>query len=93
MVRLFQLFLIPPGPCQFPTLGFIVDRFWKAKCHQVENFYSISCTLEKDGCFANLKWRRGRLFDKAACFILYEMCIDDPMAKVLSMNSKPIQRL
>ena len=27
------------GPCQFATLGFIVDRAWKIDSHVVEEFY------------------------------------------------------
>ena len=31
------------GPCQFATLGFIVDRAWKIESHVVEEFYRLVC--------------------------------------------------
>ena len=88
----FFSLLTSSGPCQFPTLGFVVDRFWKNKCHVPESFYSIRCRLEKDDHYAELKWQRNRLFDKAACFVLYELCIDDPVARVMQITSKPTRK-
>jgi DNA topoisomerase III len=29
------------GPCQFPTLGFVVDRYWKRKAFRPENYWCI----------------------------------------------------
>lgn len=43
-----------------------IDRF------EAEMFYKIEMTHEKDGILAEFNWRRGRLFDQAVCFILYE---------------------
>lgn len=32
------------GPCQFPTLGFVVDRYWKRKAFRSEKFWcSVLC--------------------------------------------------
>jgi DNA topoisomerase-3 len=80
------------GPCQFPTLGFVVDRFWKIKCHVPETFYYIDCFVEKLEQQAKLKWSRGRLFDKLSCVVIYEMCVDEPEAVVTALNSKPTKK-
>ena len=38
--------LISYGPCQIPTLGFVVERYKKVKNFVPETFWSISCKYE-----------------------------------------------
>ena len=33
--------LLSYGPCQFPTLGFVVDRYWEREGFEAEKFWSI----------------------------------------------------
>eukprot|EP01103_Thecamoeba_quadrilineata_P000936 TRINITY_DN10828_c0_g1_i1.p1 TRINITY_DN10828_c0_g1~~TRINITY_DN10828_c0_g1_i1.p1 ORF type:complete len:959 (+),score=147.26 TRINITY_DN10828_c0_g1_i1:12-2888(+) len=86
--------VISYGPCQFPTLGFIVDRYWAIESFSPEDFWSIHVTIEKkdpetgDQLSAQLNWKRNRLFDKHSCLILYEMCVEDPMATVVDIKAK-----
>lgn len=75
--------VISYGPCQFPTLGFVVERYLKIQNFVPEDFWSISCDLEcsdedeKSGVLrTHFHWERHRLFDRLACFILFEMCVD-----------------
>ncbi|KAI9205081.1 DNA topoisomerase [Polychytrium aggregatum] len=77
------------GGCQFPTLGFVVDQFLKAKSFVHEAFWKIEVTLAKDGQTANFSWERNRLFDQRATFVIYELCMDQPVATVTSVQSKP----
>lgn len=35
------------------------------------------------------KWRRNHLFDMEATVALYEQCVDEPMATVTSVETKP----
>jgi DNA topoisomerase-3 len=35
------------GPCQFPTLGFVVQRFLRIQNFIPENFWTIFCSHEK----------------------------------------------
>jgi DNA topoisomerase-3 len=44
------------GPCQFPTLGFVVDRFLKAKHFKEEPFWKIDAVLSKDGIDSHFNW-------------------------------------
>ena len=80
------------GPCQFPTLGFIVDRYKKIKEFVPEKFWSIQLKyrpqakkgLEAPGEF-KFEWLRERVFDKLTCLVLYERCLDSGKAKVIDV--------
>ncbi|XP_059656323.1 DNA topoisomerase 3-alpha [Cornus florida] len=70
------------GPCQFPTLGFVVERFWEIQSHEPEEFWTINCTHNSDEGIATFKWMRGHMFDYTCAVIIYEMCIQEPTATV-----------
>lgn len=36
------------GPCQFPTLGFVVERFLRIQRFVPEPFWSIKAEVQKD---------------------------------------------
>ncbi|KAJ4458347.1 putative DNA topoisomerase 3 [Paratrimastix pyriformis] len=40
--------MVSYGPCQFPTLGFVVDRYWKSVQFKPEDFFSITVTAAKE---------------------------------------------
>ncbi|KAJ3163200.1 DNA topoisomerase [Geranomyces michiganensis] len=81
--------IISYGPCQFPTLGFIVERYMKNQRFVPETFWKIEVSITREGSTAKCDWARDRLFDQHLCLVLYEMCMDDPMATVVSMTRKP----
>lgn len=82
------------GPCQFPTLGFIVRRFWEVGAHVEERFWSISFTHSPGGGrpAVPFSWQRGRLFDRAAAAALYAPCAAAPTAAVLSCGGGAASR-
>ncbi|EKX55025.1 hypothetical protein GUITHDRAFT_156833 [Guillardia theta CCMP2712] len=84
--------LLSWGPCQFATLGFIVDRAWKIERFVPEDFWSFRCNLSRDGKTAHFDWRRGRLFDRVACTLIYEMLMEDPIATVNSVHERLKER-
>lgn len=91
--------LVSYGPCQFPTLGFVVDRHLQIEAFKPESFWSIACEVEwpdideKNGKLnCSFSWDRGRLFDRFACIVLYEMCIDGQLAKVTKCEPRPTTR-
>ena len=67
------------GPCQFPTLGFVVRNHWEREGFISENFYHA--TLEWSGTV--FRWSRGNLYDLLAATVVFE----DMMAKALEKNS------
>ncbi|KAH3742919.1 DNA topoisomerase [Pelomyxa schiedti] len=94
--------VISYGPCQFPTLGFVVDRYWQIQNFIEETFWSIhmsvtrTATSDGDGNatgsgkqVAEFLWSRVRLFDHAACVTIYEDCVRCGVAVVMNMESKP----
>jgi DNA topoisomerase-3 len=84
--------VISYGSCQFPTLGFVVDRYQQAKNFKSEDFYKIELEIKKDGANCNFNWSRGHLFDQHCVFVLYELCVENPICTVSSVVSKPTSK-
>ncbi|KAG6493087.1 hypothetical protein ZIOFF_048063 [Zingiber officinale] len=74
------------GPCQFPTLGFIVERYWEIQSHEAEEFWTINCSHTSDEGTANFNWMRVHLFDYTSAVIIYEMCVEEPTATVINVK-------
>uniref|UniRef100_A0A131YRD8 DNA topoisomerase n=1 Tax=Rhipicephalus appendiculatus TaxID=34631 RepID=A0A131YRD8_RHIAP len=83
--------LVSYGSCQFPTLGFVVERYRAILNFVPEPFWKIEMNHSKDGIKAEFSWKRHRLFDYHVCFLLYERCLHGtpPQAKVVEVKSKP----
>eukprot|EP01133_Synstelium_polycarpum_P005261 gene5261-6090_t len=83
------------GPCQFPTLGFVVERYLRIERFVPEDFWSILVVHQKiskdDKKSANFTWKRKRLFDHAAALVLFEKCLDNPVATVLDSTNKTMK--
>lgn len=71
--------IVSYGPCQFPTLGFIVDRYLQRVMFHPEAFYALQLQVKPAPAassagaqteIANLAWVRGRVYDRLAalCF-------------------------
>ncbi|KAG7195628.1 DNA topoisomerase [Scheffersomyces spartinae] len=63
--------LISYGTCQFPTLGFIVDRYKRVKSFVPEQFWYIKVTLKKNDQMADFHWTRGNIFDRLFPTLVY----------------------
>ncbi|NXM23962.1 TOP3A topoisomerase, partial [Oxyruncus cristatus] len=81
--------LISYGSCQFPTLGFVVERFKAIQAFVPEAFYKIKVTHDHEDGNVAFNWKRNRLFNHTACLVLYQMCMEDPVATVVEVASKP----
>lgn len=106
------------GSCQFPTLGFVVDRYMAIQNFVPEDFWQIDMEYthhenamhgadmiidEGDGMNIGKKkdddthvvkfnWKRNRLFDYWAAFVLYETCYQNPLATVTAVRKKQINK-
>ncbi|XP_072337326.1 DNA topoisomerase 3-alpha isoform X3 [Scyliorhinus torazame] len=81
--------LISYGSCQFPTLGFVVERFKAIQAFIQETFFKIKVTHETEDGNVEFNWKRHRLFNHTACLVLYQICMEDPVATVLDVFTKP----
>ncbi|KAJ1977932.1 DNA topoisomerase 3-alpha [Dimargaris xerosporica] len=84
--------IISYGPCQFPTLGFVVEQYLKVERFVPEPFWSIAATHEKIDGTARFTWKRNRLFCRWSCAVLYELCSTNPLACVTQVNSRPTSK-
>ncbi|KAH6654346.1 DNA topoisomerase [Truncatella angustata] len=80
------------GSCQFPTLGFVVDRYFRVQNFKPEPFWSIKVMHKREGIDVNFIWTRGRLFDRGSAIVLYERCLSAKMAEVIKVQEKPTKR-
>ncbi|GAA5894632.1 hypothetical protein JCM5296_002915 [Sporobolomyces johnsonii] len=86
--------LISYGPCQFPTLGFVVDQYERVQSFVPEPFWFIHVGLARDeeGSSTSFTWRRGRLYDRQVAQVVFDLCEAQPTATVLSQQTKPTQK-
>ncbi|KAF2758064.1 DNA topoisomerase III [Pseudovirgaria hyperparasitica] len=84
--------VISYGSCQFPTLGFVVDRYLRVKNFKPEPFWYIKVSHKKDDINVNFTWSRGHLFDRMAVTIMFERCLAAKQAKVVEMLTKPTSK-
>lgn len=80
------------GPCQFPTLGFVVERFMKHHSFQPEPFWKIDFSVANASGRAKFTWERVRLFDHVACLTLYQLCVENPTATVIGTEKKDYRK-
>ncbi|KAK0711096.1 DNA topoisomerase [Lasiosphaeris hirsuta] len=84
--------MISYGSCQFPTLGFVVDRYFRVKNFVPETFWAIKVMYKREKIDVNFHWARHRLFDRHAAVVLYERCIASRHAKVTKTEEKPTKK-
>lgn len=77
------------GSCQFPTLGFVVDRYLRVQNFKPETFWGIKVILSREGKKINFLWKRVHLFDRAVVTMMLERCLVAKQAKVTKVNQKP----
>ncbi|KAH3686740.1 hypothetical protein WICPIJ_002283 [Wickerhamomyces pijperi] len=77
------------GSCQFPTLGFVVDRYKRVLNFKPEEFWSIELQVKKDDAPKPVKftWKRGRLYDRMSAVVIYEYCMRQTTATIRSIES------
>ncbi|KAJ7772745.1 DNA topoisomerase [Mycena maculata] len=81
------------GPCQFPTLGFVVQRYKQVKDFVPEPFWYIFLSLSRPtssqgSIVTEFKWRRVHLFDHDVAAVIYEHVMLNPTAVVTKVAEK-----
>ncbi|KAL3488489.1 DNA topoisomerase [Aspergillus germanicus] len=80
------------GSCQFPTLGFVVDRYLRVKRFKPETFWGIKVMHTRENIKVNFLWSRVHLFDRATVIMMLERCMMAKKAKVTKVNQKPTSK-
>jgi DNA topoisomerase III len=87
-----------PGPCQFPTLGFVVSRYTQVKAFVPEKFWYIFLSLSRPPSSSSapeetqFNWRRGHLFDFDVAVAIYQHVLSDSDARVVKVVQKPTKK-
>eukprot|EP00397_Hematodinium_sp_SG-2012_P007781 GEMP01007831.1.p1 GENE.GEMP01007831.1~~GEMP01007831.1.p1 ORF type:complete len:880 (+),score=215.84 GEMP01007831.1:91-2730(+) len=79
--------LLSYGPCQFPTLGFVVERWQEIQRFVPETFWTIKLVVQVDKEKVDFNWRRKRLFDHLSALVLCELCVERPLCTVTFLQS------
>lgn len=98
--------VISYGPCQFPTLGFVVERykkvtqfvpepFWLLQVHKTRSMSGGDPSPDDppdDICKVVFNWERVHLFDKNVVQIFRDLCRADPEANVDDVTNKQTKK-
>lgn len=77
------------GTCQFPTLGFVVDRYLRVKNFVPEPFWYIAVDIKKNGEKVLFSWARNHFFDRLFVTVLYQKCLQSPNGTIVKLVKKP----
>ncbi|VDO35049.1 unnamed protein product [Haemonchus placei] len=89
-ISIFGKRVVSYGSCQFPTLGFVVERYKAIERFVVETFWKLVVEHKReDKKVAEFTWDRVRLFDQDIVQILYDDCMEARAAKIETVTSKP----
>ncbi|KAG2735808.1 hypothetical protein G9P44_002022 [Scheffersomyces stipitis] len=76
------------GTCQFPTLGFVVDRYKRVKSFIPEKFWYIAVDIRKQNQKSSFAWTKGRFFDRMFVTQLYQDCLQTEEGTITNVESK-----
>lgn len=81
--------VISYGPCQFPTLGFVVERWARIETFRPEDFWYLELSLTVENRPIHFTWKRGRLYDRVMCMVLHQTCLAEREATVAQLTGRP----
>lgn len=80
--------VISYGPCQFPTMGFVIYRYLQILRFVPQSFWSIAVNDKRDNISVSFNWKRHRLFDEHTCLAFYSKIMEVPKARVTNVTGK-----
>lgn len=84
--------VISYGSCQYPTLGFVVDRWRKVSSFRPEQYWGISMTVTRTNIAVKFRWKQEVLYDRLAVTVLYALILEARKARVVNVQRKPKSR-
>lgn len=76
------------GPCQFPTMGFVINRYLEILRFIPQSFWLIAVDHTKNKLKVHFNWKRHRLFEQNACLAFYSKIMECPKARVTNVVGK-----
>lgn len=76
------------GPCQFPTLGFVVERYQKFRDFTPQAYWFLDAKIENEENSVKFQWKRDKIFDKIVCFVIYQKSVEAEKAIVTKYQSR-----
>ncbi|TKR77184.1 hypothetical protein L596_018201 [Steinernema carpocapsae] len=80
------------GSCQFPTLGFVVERYKAIEDFVQEPFWKLIAKHKRNQMDVEFVWERNRLFDRDATNLFLDICNESREAKIEAVTKKPKSR-
>lgn len=79
------------GLCQFPTLGFVVDRYIRVREFIPEPFWHIHLVVLKKNSRTDFLWTKPSLFDRAVAVALFSRALElgKEHGKIVAKVEKP----
>lgn len=81
--------IVSYGTCQFPTLGFVVDRYKRVKDFVAEKFWYIHVEVQKDGNAASFNWSKTHVFDRLYVALVYQDCMNQSFGTITKVTKTP----
>ncbi|RMZ99619.1 DNA topoisomerase 3-alpha, partial [Brachionus plicatilis] len=81
--------LISYGSCQFPTLGFVVERYKQREKFVSKPFWKVCVFDEKDNQKVEFLWDKERMFDYQVCWNFFNKLISHQSLAVQSVIRRP----
>jgi len=66
-----NLKVVSYGPCQFPTLGFCIDQYFKRLTFVPVDYWFLQAIINKEDQTYKLSWERNRVFNYVFFFMLH----------------------
>ncbi|KAG0715938.1 DNA topoisomerase 3-alpha [Chionoecetes opilio] len=77
------------GSCQFPTLGFVIERFKAIENFVSEQFWKLKVTHIRDDIETEFTCNGSGCSTKEACEALFDVCQQNPEAAITKVTTKP----
>ncbi|PWN32112.1 putative DNA topoisomerase type I, partial [Meira miltonrushii] len=84
--------VISYGPCQFPTLGFVVEQYCKVMEFVPEPFWYIAVMKKRNDVEVDFRWSRNHLFKEEDVTAIFQRCIASPEATVTKVTTKDTRK-
>uniref|UniRef100_A0A914S599 DNA topoisomerase n=1 Tax=Parascaris equorum TaxID=6256 RepID=A0A914S599_PAREQ len=84
--------IVSYGSCQFPTLGFVVERYKAIEQFVVEQFWKLIVRERRAGIDVIFEWDRVRLFDRDVVQVSHAIFLSSSKARearVVSVKQRP----